>query len=383
VTIKILTSFLKGAVRVEVSGKNPERLVNLCLDNGIPIWDLRSQDGKVYLTMPLKHYLSIRPIARRAKCVSRVRRRMGLPFFIAKTKRRQSFLLACMLAMVVFMYVSGSVWGIRVKGAYSLDDEEIIKSAESYGLKVGARKSTVSTKDVEAGLIRDIPQLSWAYVHFQGSLAVIELVEKVRPDAPLPGDVVASREGLVTSVLVLSGTPVVKVGQTVKKGDLLIVGNSQDGIEGARGSVMAKTWYEVYREVSLCQSKPVRTGRKSEATVVRVKNREIFLPTTSYMFEWYEVEEYPKAKMNLPYLGEVSAFNLVMYEINWEERSIAQEEARQIAEKQVLESLRRQLPSTAEMVDLSCEVETAGADMLAFRFVACVIEDIGEVQAWP
>ena len=47
--------------------------------------------------------------------------------------------------------------------------------------------------------------LTWAYVHFQGTLAVIEVVEKTRPSSELPGDVVAAKDGVVTLVLVFVG----------------------------------------------------------------------------------------------------------------------------------------------------------------------------------
>ncbi len=371
-----------GYVLVEVRGKNPERLVNLCLVSGFPVWGFSADEGAVYFYTTLPKYRSIRKLARKSRCIPRIRRRFGLPFIVARVKKRPAFLLMAALMFALFVYMAGSTWSIQVKGNETVPREEILKTAASAGLVRGARKSDISPSEVEAAILRAHPELTWAYVHFQGTLAVIEVVEKTRPPTELPGDVVAAKDGVVTSVLVLSGTPVVVPGQTVRAGDVLIRGAPGDARNGARGTVLARTWYEIYREVELFSSVPVRTGRKLEVKVLRYRGTEFVLGGRHNAFEWYEVEDYPEIVLFEGSPMEISVISRVFYETAWVRREVTEEEAVGLAKQEALETIERKLPSSVKLVDLSCETVSLGEGVIGIRLVLSVEEDIALVRPW-
>jgi similar to stage IV sporulation protein len=379
---KRVKEYLQGYVRVEVKGKNPERLVNLCLTAGFPVWDFAPADGAILFSTTLGRYRDIHRLARRARCVPHVVKRVGLPFTVGKLRRRPWFLLAAAVVVALLLYLSGSVWSVRVTGYQKTDPDTVLHAAASAGLAPGARRGAVSASQVESAVAREIPELSWVYVKFQGIVAVIEVVEKSRPDITGPGDVVATRDGVVESVLVLSGVPVVKPGQTVKQGDLLIAGNPSGTLRGARGSVVARTWYEMYREVPLVQPSASRTGRKIEMTVVRYRGVELVLWGKSNAFEWYEVEDYPRWRALTGTEHALTVFTRVLFEVKWTSTSISPEDAFATTERQMRSSIERQLPSYAKLVDLSCRIEATARDMVAVRAIASAIEDIGEVRPW-
>ena len=60
----------------------------------------------------------------------------------------------------------------------------------------------------------------------RGVVVLVTMVGKTPPPAEEegPGDIVAAKEGLVSEVIVLEGTPLVKAGDMVSRGDLLILG---------------------------------------------------------------------------------------------------------------------------------------------------------------
>ncbi len=379
---KRIKEYLQGYVRVEVRGKNPERLVNLCLSAGFPMWDFASGDQAILFSTTLVRYRDIHRLARRARCVPRVVSRVGLPFFLGKVRRRPSFLLAAAMVVAILLYLSGSVWSIQVTGNQKVERDKILGAAASAGLTPGARRGRVSTAVIESIIMRENPELSWVYVRFQGTLALIEVVEKSRPESVGPGDVVASKDGVVQSVLVLSGVPVVTAGQTVRQGDLLIAGNPSGAIRGARGNITALVWYESYREIPLVQAVPARTGRKIEMTVVRYRGSEFVLWGKSNAFEWYEVEDYPKARLFRGTGHSLEVFARVLFEVKWTQSGVSPEQAFSAAERQMRLSIERQLPSYAKLVDLSCKIEAATQDIIAVRATACAIEEIGVIRPW-
>lgn len=372
-TLGRLGDWAKGYVLVEVSGRNPERLVNLCLIAGFPVWGFSSRDGKVVFCTTLPRYRDIHRLARRAKCVPRIRRRAGLPFIMSRIRRRPLFLLVAALMTALLLYLAGAAWSIQVKGNQTVPLEGILASASRAGLFRGARKSALSTSAVEAALLEDHPQLSWAYVRFRGTLAVIEVVEKARPASLGPGDIVASKDGVVKSLLVLSGIPVIQPGKTVKRGELLIAGVPGDARTGARGSITANTWYEIYKEVPLYSLVPVRTGRKVEIAVLPCRGYEVALPGKSNAFEWYEVEDYPVFPL----------VNRVFYELMWAVRELSPEDAAKAAERDARKAMERELPSSAKLIDLSCKVEAVQEGIIAVRLLVSAEEEIGVERPWP
>ena len=383
-TFKRIGEFLKGYVTVEVRGKNPERLINLCLSSGFPIWDIVRHDDKVYFSISLSKYREIRTLARKSRCIPRIRKRYGFPFFLGKVKKRPAFVLSSALILAVLFYLSGFIWVIQVKGNDKVPRDLILEVAAGEGLKVGSRKAYVSEKSVEEALTLKIPRLSWAYVHFQGTLAVIEVVEKVRPEMAGPGDVVARKDGVVDSVLVLSGIPLVKPGQTVKKGEILIAGESGGGRQGARGNVTARTWYEVRQEIPLYRLEAVRTGKTMEITVLRLFGREITFSGMKRLFDWYEMEEYPVKAIGEGSRGPlIEVLTRVFFEVKWRPIEFSVEEAIALGEKRGRQVLERQLPSTAKVLGVTCDTEVHGSECVVVRLVASALEEIGELRPWP
>ena len=63
------------------------------------------------------------------------------------------------------------------------------------------------------------------------------------------GSIVASRDGVITSITTTKGTPLCKAGQAVKAGQILISGYTDCGIsiraDPAEGEVFAETYREM------------------------------------------------------------------------------------------------------------------------------------------
>lgn len=380
---KRIREYLGGYVRVGVKGKNPERLVNLCLSAGFPVWDFSSEGGTVSFSTTLAKYRDIHRLARRARCTPHIVRRAGLPFIVGRIRKRPFFLLAAALVLAVLVYLSGSIWQIRVSGNTTVDTRKILDAAATAGLQPGARKAGLVSARIEAAVALANPEITWVYAHFQGTLATLEVVERTRPESPGPGDVVAAKDGVIQSILVLSGQPVVRPGQTVKAGELLIAGNTSGAIQGARGSVIAKTWYQVYREIPLSRPVPARTGRKVEMTVLRFRANEFVLWGKSNAFRWYEVEDYPKWRIPWGAGSALDVFVRVLFEVEWTETRAQPDEAFAEAESQMRRTIESQLPSQAKLVDLSCNKEATTESMISVRATACAVEEIGEVRPWP
>ena len=83
---------LRGYVRIQIRGKDCERLIHPMVEGGFSIWDIRTgKDGKLELFILIKDFFRLRPLLKRTGCRVHVLERFGLPFFMDKIGRRKVF----------------------------------------------------------------------------------------------------------------------------------------------------------------------------------------------------------------------------------------------------------------------------------------------------
>lgn len=261
--------YLKGYVKIRVTGYAPERFLNLCRNHGLVLWGIAGCPGGFVLYLSLSDYWQIRTIVRKTKTRVAVLERCGLPFFADRLKRRKIFLIGLPCCIAFLLLMSRFVWAIDFEGNYRLTDDVLKDFLVSQGVDYGVRKSDLNMEQLETALREQFDLLTWTSAHLQGSRLTIRVKENDLPDplaaleekeaglpADAPGsDLVASADGVVSSILTRAGVPMVKAGDTVQKGDLLVSG--QIPIRQDDGSVREYTYCHADADVFLERTRPV------------------------------------------------------------------------------------------------------------------------------
>ncbi len=73
--------YIRGYLRIRVSGFSPERFMNLCSNKGILLWKIVKEGDVYYMNINLKGFRALRPIVRKTGTRVAVLERYGLPFF--------------------------------------------------------------------------------------------------------------------------------------------------------------------------------------------------------------------------------------------------------------------------------------------------------------
>ena len=136
--------------------------------------------------------------------------------------------MALLLSTVLFLYLNSKVWDVRVYGV-SAELSEVIKDELSQnGLYVGASWNGINKSRVEAAVLSGSDAISWLNINRRGTVAYVSAVEKnVNQSKPKPSgyaNIVADRDCIIEDIIVRRGVAAVKIGESVKKGDLLISG---------------------------------------------------------------------------------------------------------------------------------------------------------------
>lgn len=405
-----MVSYLLGHLVILVTGETPEKFVNMAASRGICLWDItRVKDGALLMKVRLSSVRALRHIARRTRCRFRICRRMGLPFYYSRLRRRKALVLGAVFFIGTLYLLSSFVWFIEVKGNERLSAAEILEAAAEAGLVRGAPKWRFDAAGVEAKIQEKFPVVSWAGVYVKGTRVTVEVNERVVPaeEDRRPAHVVAAKAGLVREILVVSGHPAVKEGDTVVPGQVLISGEipppeerpepGEDNKQGrapkkvqpfryvhARGIVRARVWYEGYGEAEIVETGRRRTGNYETRVSMKFDGKEIILSGRQNIpFELYEVETVVKrieAWRNLSSPVEIVTEKFFELEDYREDRGL--EGARRLAGERALEAALKQLPKNAAIQERLVEELPAGKteNLARARAVIETVEDIGKEE---
>lgn len=278
-------NYIRGYVIIMVEGYFPEKFINVCINRGIFLWDInREKNCIITLKVGIKAFKKLRLIAKKTRCRLRIKEKRGLPFIFHRYRKRKIFAAGCIVFLGMVYLLSSFVWTVEVYGNKKLPSRQIIDSLSLVGFKTGIWKPFVDTERITNKMMIRMPELAWISIDISGTRAIIEVSERVMPppmiEKDIPCNIIAVKDGVITSIVVRAGSPMVKVGDTVKKGDLLVAGmvESKDKVirhVHAMADVGARTWYEETGKALLSRTKMVRTGLVECKYSIKIFNKII------------------------------------------------------------------------------------------------------------
>lgn len=271
----ILLRYIFGYVKAEVYGFAPERFMNLIIKNDVVIWDVEStEQGYIFYT-GRKNLMKMKPYLQKTNMKIRLLKKYGLPYFLKQHKKRAAFLVGFLLFCVMVYVLSLFVWEVKVTGEDKLVADSLLKVIEEQYVPLGTVKSKIDCSGLEESLRKDFDEISWISCELKGTSLTVYLEEgmapKVQTQDSKTGDLVAAKDAVLTKMITRQGTPVVKVKDTVKKGDILISGTiyiyddnnevMETSYVAADGDVYGKTTEEYEDYVDLKYYKKIYQGK--------------------------------------------------------------------------------------------------------------------------
>lgn len=377
-----------GAVKICVSDGWIERFINRCLQEGIALWQIET-DGKVTtLWLRLADYRRLRPIVRDSHVRIRITARRGCPFVVRRIRRRKGLVIGPILFGLLFYVCTLFVWQVEVVGNHTVETEEILALAKAQNISVGAWRSSVRARQAQEAIVANCGQLVWCGVYQEGSRVTIEVVEKTQrhTDTRKGNSVTAGKDGILTELIVLRGTAVKAVGDTVKQGEVLIEGvepvyDGEDSKKvrpvGARGIARARVWYEGYGKVSLETIEKERTGNTAYGLTIQAGETVFDWQSEKISrFTLWETEKTTWQWRNQIFPVEI--ITDIYYECEPIAKTLSVEEATALAAEEAWQSVAQRTPKDAHLKDKRLDVlSDTSAGMICTRAWAETEEEIG------
>lgn len=226
--MKVL-QWLIGMVVVQVPEHEIDRFLNLCRNRNLSLYYMVPLGKNQIFYMSLPDYLKIRPISRKLKILPLIIDRIGFPFLLSKWSRKNLFVSSCILSILLVYLLSQILWSIEVEGNRYYSQEAILEYLDENHVYPGMFYKNIDYRSIEELLRLAYKDISWVSLERKGTRLFVNLRESsatsmVKDILSEPAHLVASRNGIIESIITRRGTPMVKAGDTVRKGDILISG---------------------------------------------------------------------------------------------------------------------------------------------------------------
>ena len=185
----------------------------------------------------------------------------GMGGFLINNRRRYGLICAFVSVFVLCIFLNGLVWDVRIEGVSDEVAKTLMTELFDNGLYVGADWDEINKSRVEAAVLSKSDSVSWININRRGTVAYVSaLTKETHKEKEIPkgyANIVASCDCIIEEIVVRSGVSMVKVGQSVKAGDLLISGIIPSELGGG-----------------FCYADGTVRGRYSDSVFVTVSNEE-------------------------------------------------------------------------------------------------------------
>ena len=385
--IKILLNYLFGYVNIVVEGFFVERFINICINRNILLWKIKKDKSTIiYAKLGVNDFREASKIAKQTKCKIKIKSKKGLPFIFNRYKKRKIFLslLVCIFAVIIIL--SNFIWNIEVTGTEKIDKNELIEFVQKEGLTIGKAKNKINLKDIIYKIRLERKDIAWCGIDIKGTNAVVKIVEAdLKPEIINEEEycnIISDKDACIIKVNAQNGTPMVKEGDIIKKGTVLIAGWIEGKYTGTRyvhseGTIFAKVWYSHKERIYYKQNILEKTGVEENKYKLAINNFKINLYKGLPKFEKYDtIMENKKLKLFSNLYLPIEIIKNRFLEVKEQEINYSTEEAKQLGIKKCEENLNLQANINDNLLNKYINVD-AKDEYIDIEVIYEVKENIG------
>lgn len=237
----------------------------------------RREDG-LYFTVALPDCALLERILSSRKITAKRLRDHGLEPILHRYRHRYGIPVGIGMFITILWLSGRFIWSMDVVGNENITDDEVLRRLDELGCSVGTYIPSIDFDKLHADFLISYDDTAWIAVNVSGTKATVELREMVKnppvPDEDIPYNLIASEDGIIESLEVYRGDPVVEPGLLVRKGELLVSGvrefGDQLGLVHARGHVFARVKREFIIEIPLEREVRTPTGNEYSEKYLKI-----------------------------------------------------------------------------------------------------------------
>ena len=271
---------MKNSCEITFEGLNVGRLLSLLGKSNITLYKVERDGKRCVIRVPAtraKHTIALL----QERCYNII----GIKYFgitAAAKFVKKRFVLPIFCLLIVAVLVISPRFCLKIEISGDFDRQLVQEALTEVGVTIGCDMSKLNVDVLENTLANKMNAM-YAVVTRSGSVLYVNVVAKKQIEPPIDmtksRDIVATRAGIVTSVLCEQGNALVSVGDKVNVGDVLIEGKRiyNDGTYDsvyALGRVTLQITATGFAEYTGFKSETVETGNVFTSTGVVLFGKE-------------------------------------------------------------------------------------------------------------
>ena len=360
--LKILFSYLLGYLKISVEGYYIERFINICKTNNITIWNLKRKENiELELNVRINEFKKICKVAKQTRCKVKIKRKKGFPFLLHKYKKRKIFVLFLLIMIIIITLSSNFVWNVEIKEENGLQLENIEEDIKKAGLETGKLKNNINMKEVINKIMLERKDIAWIGIELKGTNAIVKIVKADEKPEIVDQDeycnIVSNKSGIITKISAQNGTANVKIGDTVKEGDILINGWLEGKFTGiryvhAKGEIEAKVWHTKSKKINYNFTQTQETGNIENKYSIKINNFRINFLKRLSKFEIYDtIETENKFKLFSDFYLPISLIKTTNKELKNVQKKYNLEEAKSLGIQELEQELNEEIENKEKIIN--------------------------------
>lgn len=285
-----LSQYITGMGIYTITGADPGVCLNRLTTEGIDLRQVeRIDEFTLSFTADLKREKDILTMAEKAYCQGRCTAKYGLLRDIRKVLCRPLLILSVLWGMILPFFFGSLVWKIQIDVENPTVRYRIRHVLRDAGVEIWSETKNIDPQMLKYTLLQQIPELSWVAVNPRGGK--ITVLGCLRQSAPTdraskePCHLVSVAQGVITEATVSEGMSLVKVGDSVKKGQILVSAYEDYGLYlravCAQGEIYGQTWHSGTVITPSIRRIKQYTGRSWQETYILFGRKSINLSGSS------------------------------------------------------------------------------------------------------
>lgn len=284
---------LSGTVKLLVTGAQTGRFLNLCKANGILLKEICAREETSFTcSLPLRQFFLLGPIRRKTRVRIHILEKRGLPFFLHRNQKRKTFFVSLLLALCLTGILSLRIWNIHIEGNEKNSTPELLSFLEGQGIVHGIPKHRINCSDIAAAVRKAYPEITWVSARVEGVRLILTVQEGAFPkvqkqEQETPCSLVSQCTGTIVDMVTRRGVPVLQVGDTCEKGELLVEGrleiknDSQEVIRydyvPSDADIYVRHKLAYYESIPRVYEKQTFTGKEEKGFFLKLGSWNLFL----------------------------------------------------------------------------------------------------------
>jgi similar to stage IV sporulation protein len=356
-----IQDIILGKNKIEITGLNIDRLLNSLAASGVIMTEICRVSHRVITFCVTDKMLKklINVVAPLGYNINILSRRSLKNSLINLWKTRPGLIFGLITAVALVAVFNMFIWDIRINGNEQIQDKAVLQALENLGVKKGVLIDEIDRKQLAQNLTAHLDQASLISVEIKGITLIINIKERImKPEEDkekTSDEIISAYDCVITKIAILNGTPQVKIGEVVKKGDVLAAA-FEEYYEGsqklkkhvrAEGEFWGKVWFTHTRFYASDGVGYVRTGKKKTKfswELFGTKKSKDYKPK----YNFYETESFQKS---INFLMPIKINKKVYYELKPRLTRLTPQQVEENYGSEILEEARLKIPQEAVILN--------------------------------